>query len=291
MEAQRAVVVVGAGPSGVAAALAAAESGPAVLLDERPDRADPDALAAAGVEYLPNTAVWALFDGPVVAAFDNERALEIAGGAVVIATGGVERVWPSLGWERDDARPSASLGRLPDAGLALQARVASAFDRRALIERPLLAADGATSLRGVFVAGEAAGVTGDSAARDHGATAGRAAARVAAGGEQSTELAAPADLDLPPLPLPTDPATVIDRYQGVDLATLRAAIADGAFDVNDLRRRTRAGMGPGREILPVLAALMLDHDPAIPDTRLVARVRVPLRPLPFQTVLATERAS
>lgn len=291
MATQRPVVVIGAGPAGVAAAIAAAGSGPVTLLDEQPDRAGGEHVTAAGGDYRRGTAVWALFDGPVVAAYDAGQDLEVAAGAVVIATGGVERVWPSLGWERDGADAPEIPDRLPDARLALQARVASAFDRRALIERPLLAADGATSLRGVFVAGEAAGVTGDNAARDHGATAGRAAARVAAGGEQSTELAAPADLDLPPLPLPTDPATVIDRYQGVDLATLRAAIADGAFDVNDLRRRTRAGMGPGREILPVLAALMLEHDPAIPDARLVARVRPPLRPLPFRTVLAGERAS
>ncbi len=291
MATQRPVVVIGAGPAGVAAAIAAAGSGPVTLLDEQPDRAGGEHVAAAGGDYRPGTAVWALFDGPVVAAYDAGQDLEVAAGAVVIATGGVERVWPSLGWEREGDPAPGSLGRLPDARLALQARVASAFDRRALIERPLLAPDGATSIRGVFVTGEAAGVTGDDAARHHGAVAGRAAAQVAAGGAQSSDLAAPAELDLPPLPLPTDPATVIDRHQGVDLATLRAAIADGAFDVNDLRRRTRAGMGAGSEILPVLAALLLEHDPAISDDRLVARVRPPLRPLPFRTVLAGERAS
>ncbi len=284
---QRPVVVIGAGPAGIAAAGAAVAAGPVVLLDDRAGSME----VPEGVDHRPATAAWGIFPGPVVAAFDDLRAFEIEAGAVVIATGGVDRVWPALGWERDGTTRLGSLGRLPDAALALQARVKSVFDRRALIERPLLAADGATSLRGLFVAGEAAGVTGDDAAKAHGAVAGRAASQVAAGGAQSTDLLAPVELGLPPLPLPADPATVIDWHQGVNLATLRAAIADGAFDVNDLRRRTRAGMGAGSEILPVLAALLLEHDPAMSDARLIARVRPPIRPLPLRAVLAGERAS
>jgi hypothetical protein len=121
--------------------------------------------------------------------------------------------------------------------------------------------------------------------------AGRAAAEVARGNAQSDRLEPPAPVDVASLPVPDDPATVIDRHQGVELATLRAAVAAGAFDVNDLRRRARAGMGAGREILPVLAALLLEADPAVPDARLIARVRPPARPLPFRAVLAGERAS
>ena len=36
---------------------------------------------------------------------------------------------------------------------------------------------------------------------------------------------------------------------------------------------------------------MLESDPALPDARLIARVRPPVRPLPFRAVLAGERAS
>jgi hypothetical protein len=348
MTTQRPVVVIGAGPAGLAAA-AAASAGPVMLLDERRLRV----AVPGGIDYRPGTSAWALFPGPVVAVFDDAGAFEIVAGAVIIATGATDRAWPVPGWELDGVLTPAealvappvgsigvlgpeagevaavlanhggeiaatvpdlagvriegegrvqrlggvpvdavvlALGRLPDPALALQARAASAFDRRALIERPLLAPDGATSVSGVFLTGEAAGFAGDAAVA-HGAAAGRAAARFAGGGAQSTDLAMPALLDLAPLPLPAAPATMVDRHQGVDLAALRAAIADGAWDVNDLRRRTRAGMGEGREVLPVLAALLLESDPAISDLRLAARVRPPVRPLPFRAVLAGERAS
>jgi hypothetical protein len=321
-----------------------------VLLDERAGRADGAALDAAGVDFRPETAVWGLFPGPVVAAFDAGRAFEIAAGAVVIATGGVDRVWPVAGWhlpgvlttgevtegglrygvigigqDADAARAAIeatgatvaivthdlagariagdaaveflngvpvdrvvlALGRHPDPALALQGRAASAFDREALAAMPLLAVDGATSLPGVFVTGEAAGMAGVEAARIHAERAGWAAAAVAGGGRQATELRMARLVASSPLPLPADPATVICREQGVDLGVIQAAIAAGAFDVNDLRRRTRAGMGArgAREAMPVLAALLLAADPAIPDARLIPRERPPARPLPFRVVV------
>jgi hypothetical protein len=355
MGTQRPVVVIGAGPAGVAAALVAAAAWPTILLDERSERAERAALDDAGVDYRPETAVWALFEGPVVAMYDAERAVSIDAAAVVIASGGVERVWPVAGWhlpgvvtpseiedgdlrygvigsgdDVDEAtaaieaaggtaasvtgdlaaariegdgtverlndvpvdRVVLALGRRPDPALVLQAGAASAVLREAGITMPLLAPDGATSLPGVFVAGEAAGISGEDAARDHGERAGRAAAAVAAGAAQSTDLRAPA-VDLAPLPLPTDPATIVCREQGIDLATVQAAIAAGAHDVNDLRRRTRAGMGlsGGRETMPVLAALLLATDPDIPEERLIARERPPARSLPFRLVIGEERAS
>ncbi|HYH11437.1 MAG TPA: hypothetical protein VD789_03700, partial [Thermomicrobiales bacterium] len=183
-----------------------------------------------------------------------------------------------------------ALGRCPDPALALQARAASAFDRNLLIDMPLLAADGATSLQGVFVAGEAAGRASLTEARDHGSVAGVAAARVATGGAQSSELRpVSSTATMRGWPIPADPGTVICREQCVTLGTVRAAMEAGAHDVNDLRRRTRAGMGRrgGGDVLPVLAALLMDADPSIPDERLTGRHRPPARPLPFSVVLNT----
>ncbi len=346
-----AVVVIGAGPAGMAAAIAATEFGPVVLLDERTGTTD----VPAGVDSRPGTSVWGLFPERVVAVFDDARPYEIAASAVIVATGGVDRVWPMPGWHLDgvlttsvviesglrygvigDGRHTASassaieaaggtvmavedgasarieggsaverlgdipvdrvvlaLGRHPDPSLVLQARAACAFDRDALIAMPLLSDDGATSLPGVFVAGEAAGVVGEDAVRAHGAVVGRAAAAVARGESQSTDLNLPPLPAFPPLPLPDNPATIICREQGVDLGIVRTAIDAGVHDANDLRRRTRAGMGlrGAREAMPVLATLLLAANPAIPDERLIPRQRPPVRPLPFRTVLQAEVAS
>ena len=374
------LIVIGAGPTGVAAALAASPSVPTILLDEQPapggrlrwwpgqhrsassdQIADP--LGDAGVDYSPGTAVWGLFDGPTVAAYNTEREISIRASAVVVATGTVDRTWPVPGWHLDGvvsprqvllassegrikpgtrvgvigAGPDAkdivealvaagaevtyrafdlaglriegkgrvewlhgpdgsapvdlvvlAMGRRPDPSLALQARVKSGSVRHQLIEMPWLAGDGATSLPGVFVAGEAAGIEGPDAAKAHGAKVGKAAAMAALGEPQSVPESVPAVSDaFIDMTVPDDSATIICREQMIDLGTVLHAIDNGAYDVNDLRRQTRAGMGIGAsgDAMAVLAALMLRHDPSIPDERLVARVRPPARPLPFRAVL------
>ena len=374
------LIVIGSGPAGVAAALAAASSVPTILLDEQPGPgghlrwwpgrhvpALSDQLAKqlgdAGVDYRPGTAVWGLFDGPTVAAYNSERAISIRASVVIVATGTVDRTWPVPGWHLDgvvsprqvllalsegrikpgtragvvgagpnpegfndglaaagaevtyrasdlagvriegDGRveclhgPEGSapvdlvvlaLGRRPDPSLALQARAKSGFSRHQLIEMPWLANDGATSLPGVFVAGEAAGIEGFDAVTAHGAKVGSAAAMVALGEPQSVPERVPVNSDaFIDMTIPDDPATIICREQMIDFGTVLHAIDSGAYDVNDLRRKTRAGMGASWDAMSVLAALMLRHDPSIPDERLVARVRPPARPLPFRAVLTT----
>lgn len=371
----RPVVVIGAGPAGIAAAVSAAAIAPTILLDERATpggrrrwQIDPEDelrhLHGAGVDYRPGVAAWALFPGPFVAAYDDARVFSLEAGAVVVATGAVDRRWPIPGWQMDglltasqleapirgesshpgarygvlghgDAATAAvaaveaaggqtavaieeldgariegdhrverlcgpagcvevdrvvmAIGTRPDPALVLQARAASTFIREALVEVPLLAADGATSLPGVFVAGEAAGFASLDDVRSHGERAGASAAAVASGGEQSNELEVPSLEGVTRLPLPADPETIICRDQQVTLDTIRSAIAAGARDVNDIRRRTRAGMGPGGggEVLAVLAAMLLETDPTIPGDYLIGRHRPPARPLPFRIVLDT----
>ncbi len=111
------VVVIGAGPAGIAAALAASRTTPTILLDEQASpgghrRWWPDhetdvsdvmqsTLLDAGIDYRPNTSVWALFEGPTVAAYDDRHAFSIDAGSVVIATGSIDRAWPLPGWQLD----------------------------------------------------------------------------------------------------------------------------------------------------------------------------------------------
>ncbi|HET6738219.1 MAG TPA: FAD-dependent oxidoreductase [Kribbella sp.] len=128
------VVVVGAGPAGIAAALAAADAGAGVLLVDngralggqynrqlaaefaarRPDRlqhewrsfaAQRDRLVAhPRITYLPDTSIWALEDqrlwaqtGP--ADSTGRQPFPIDAKAIVLATGAYDRVLPFPGWD------------------------------------------------------------------------------------------------------------------------------------------------------------------------------------------------
>jgi NADPH-dependent 2,4-dienoyl-CoA reductase/sulfur reductase-like enzyme len=128
------VVVVGAGPAGVAAALAAAEAGAEVLLvdngraiggqynrqlpeefaAQRPDRLQHEWKAFAAqrealnshprIACLPETSIWAIEDlrlwaqqGPADAA--GRQPFPIDAKAVVLATGAYDRVLPFPGWD------------------------------------------------------------------------------------------------------------------------------------------------------------------------------------------------
>jgi len=126
------VLVVGAGPAGLAAAEAAAESGLHVLvLDERPAPGGQyfkpvasshkapagrhpdeqfrrgammvDRVRALGVRIASRCTVWdaeanVAEGGAVVRAIDGEGPLEVEADALVIASGAYERPWPVPGW-------------------------------------------------------------------------------------------------------------------------------------------------------------------------------------------------
>ena len=120
------VVVVGAGPAGMAAALAASAQGAAVLLlDDAPaaggqiyrgvGRADPklldtlgpdyaagrsltEALAKSGVQYRTGTAVWQVTREREVHFIEAEESRVVRARQVVLCTGALERPFPVPGW-------------------------------------------------------------------------------------------------------------------------------------------------------------------------------------------------
>lgn len=120
------VAIVGAGPSGMAAAIAASGQGLSVLvIDEalapggqiyraitttrlrRQDVLGPDywrgaalarPFAAAGVDYLPETSAWHLDEKPTLGISMRGKSRIIDARHVILATGALERPFPIKGW-------------------------------------------------------------------------------------------------------------------------------------------------------------------------------------------------
>jgi NADPH-dependent 2,4-dienoyl-CoA reductase/sulfur reductase-like enzyme len=117
------VLVIGGGPGGLAAAIAASEAGASVtLIDERskaggqyfkqlgvsaapgPDRQHREGLALVetarrvGVDLRTGVLVWGAFHSEGFAAVAGERALRFQPKAAIVATGAYERPWPIPGW-------------------------------------------------------------------------------------------------------------------------------------------------------------------------------------------------
>jgi NAD(P)H-nitrite reductase large subunit len=85
--------------------------------------------------------------------------------------------------------------------------------------------------------------------------------------------------------------TVICRCEEVTMADVRMAVANGAADINDLKRRTRTGMGhcQGRfcgQIVQDLIARVSGK----PMARDCFTPRIPAKPITFET-LAKERCA
>ena len=79
-------------------------------------------------------------------------------------------------------------------------------------------------------------------------------------------------------------AVEICRCEAVSRAAVEAAIASGAMTVNDVKRRTRCGMGlcQGVYCMSQIAALLAERlgDPLVEIAPMTARA--PVRPLPLE---------
>ncbi|MCF3933217.1 FAD-dependent oxidoreductase [Acuticoccus sp. M5D2P5] len=167
--------------------------------------------------------------------------------------------------------------------------------------------DGATTVAGLYAAGDCCGLGGAPAAVDEGRIAGAAIAA-----SLGRPLAAPADREIAAarrrLPrhrafqsalwrafaaprLETElaePDTPICRCEGVRRSDIAAAMSDGAASIGEVKRATRLGMGrcQGRYCAPILASLIATSGGGVPHEFSLFAPRAPVKPVAIADLLA-----
>lgn len=160
--------------------------------------------------------------------------------------------------------------------------------------------DGATSVGGVFAAGDCCGLGGTKAAMAEGLIAGFAAAAHAGflSGVQTKRAVRRARQRLTvhrrfqaslwrvyAAPWPgvglLRPDDMLCRCERVTCGTVQAAITEFAPSIDELKRRTRAGMGgcQGRYCAPLLAALLAQESGIPPNEHAFFAPRAPIKPI------------
>ncbi len=255
-----------------------------------------------------------------------EVVLRAADPAQVVASGEgrVEQV--SVNGEQREANAVViALGRQPDPELALQAQVDLGYSARLGCHLPLRNELLETSRPGLYVAGEAAGAVDLAESFAEGRLAGLAAAgaspeRITTAQEKLARARSPersADADrLRPwasdrAQTETDASSpwtswvraataegrdnsldrvALCRCEQVTIGEVRQAIEEGALTINDIKRRTRAGMGLCQGIFCTRAmALLLHAERGIPLSEIVPMTeRPPARPIPLASLVEIE---
>ena len=316
------VVVAGAGPllaavaagvlkAGTEIAAVVDVNGPADWLAAAPDLALRPRLAAQGAGWvlrLLQARVPLNFRAKVVRALGHERleAVEIAS---VDNRARRRSGAPPIRVEADAL--CVGHGLAPSTELPRLLRAECVFDRALGGWRPAIDAFGRTSVAGLYVAGDGAGILGAQAALLAGRTAGAAIAADLRGiapvpqawwtgwrarrfGAAMTGLTATNTAVAREIPA----ETIVCRCEDVTRAEIDAGYDAGARDVNQLKHFTRCGMGPcqGRscgEAAAELLALRLVADGEVPDVDAGRRRagqwtgRTPLRPIPLSALVGS----
>jgi pyruvate/2-oxoglutarate dehydrogenase complex dihydrolipoamide dehydrogenase (E3) component/bacterioferritin-associated ferredoxin len=210
-----------------------------------------------------------------------------------IAAGGDGRVeWLDTAGERVEVDAVVlAFGWQPDVQLALQAQVAIEFSKADGVFVPAVDDDFRTSDPGIFVVGGAAGTCSAAVAYAQGVVAGAAAT----GGTRLD--AARAHLDgldqlaqAIPAAGPIANTTMVCRCEEVRASALRDAIAAGAVGLNDLKRRTRGGMGicQGAYCQRAMATLISQEAGVAIETLVPITARPPARLIPMAAMADLE---
>jgi NADPH-dependent 2,4-dienoyl-CoA reductase/sulfur reductase-like enzyme len=166
-----------------------------------------------------------------------------------------------------------------------------------------------TDQPGVFVAGDGAGIAGVLVAKREGRIAGLyAAAHTGMISIEQAEQAARSERK--PLAslgkfrraldhmyrIPSDlyanisDDTIVCRCEGVTAGEIRRAVREGTTALNDIKKRTRSGMGycQGTNCTPTIAAILAREFGVKPETIKMMTTRPPARPIPLALLLATD---
>ena len=164
-----------------------------------------------------------------------------------------------------------------------------------------------TSQPGIYVAGQPAGIGGVDLAEATGKLAGLTAAYDLDGidarsyltaaqemrrdVERAQDVAFALNVAYRPGPAVVDliaPSTLVCRCEAVPASEVDAAIREGARTLDDVKRRTRCGMGycQGRVCSPVVAALLQHRGGVTPEKVGLFTARPPVKPIPL-AALAT----
>ena len=237
---------------------------------------------------------------------DAERLktdLETAGAAVVrhfdtpdgVEAGGSRQVeWIGVDGERTDADAVIlALGSLPDPELARHAMADLSYSASDGCHVPTRNSEMATSVDGVFVVGDAGGLTTFAEAVKQGLVAGYAAASASGLSDVQTKLAGES-VDRGERPAVGEPARIpddvqVDREEQITAERIREAISSGAVSLNDVKRTTRAGMGlaQGRETEFVIAR-MINAQTGVPLDEIVPMTaRPPARLVSLEALAKT----
>lgn len=195
-------------------------------------------------------------------------------------------------------------GVIPRTHVSRMLKLDHAWNRVQRYWYPVCDSSGSSSIDHIYVAGDGAFVRGAIASACKGELTGIDAARrlqVLSAPEARTKktsvnrrlkknLAARAFVDawFSPNPaifrLPDE--TLVCRCEGVRVGDIRQAVAEGCLDVNEIKIRTRCGMGPcqGRMCGPAAGEIAGSILGVEADTAGALNIRPPIRPIPFREI-------
>lgn len=198
-------------------------------------------------------------------------------------------------------------GVAPNLNLAMAAGVAHRWDAAQACFAPVLGAGGATSVAGLHIAGDGAGIGGAEAAAERGRLAALAAVKAlkpdARGLPDEAALAAAlaralrgrAFLDALFRPsdafrVPARDDVIVCRCEELTAGELREAVAIGARGPNQLKAYRRCGMGPcqGRMCGLTVTELMARELGETPDAIGYFRLRSPVKPVTLDEIASLQ---
>ena len=196
-------------------------------------------------------------------------------------------------------------GVIPNAQLPRSIGCRHRWDSEQHCFRPIADDWGNTSVQGIMVAGDGAGIGGARAAEEAGRIAALEAARALGRLDEATR-----DLEArkvrarlerqtrgrrllevlyaPSSALPRAPDTLVCRCEEVTAGAIRAAVRIGGRGPNQIKSYLRCGMGPcqGRMCGPTVTQVIADELHLSPQEVGYFRIRPPLKPLPLGALAA-----